>query len=1095
LVFHEGRLVRGLWDAFPVNPGHALLVTRRHVETWFDASPEERAELSEATVLAHRRILERFPADGFNVGLNAGAAAGQTVPHLHLHVIPRQHGDVPDPRGGVRHVIPKEGNYLALGKECRPAPSSSVLTRGEADPLLPALKRDIDAANDVDIAVAFTMSSGVERILLHLRDVVARGGTLRLLTGDYLDVTDPDALRRLMDLAQELPAERVQLRIFQSGGQVSFHPKTYICRSSQHGVAYVGSSNLSRTALEDGIEWNYRIVTSRDQAGFAEVTRAFEALWSHPATRALDAEWVDGYQARRRSVGPVKELDTAPEAPEPPPPPNEVQERALTALEQTREAGNRAGLVVLATGLGKTWLSAFDSDRPEFRRVLFVAHREEILSQALQTFRRIRPQSHLGRYDGSEKMPDAEVLFASIQTLGKQAHLERFAPDAFDYIVVDEFHHASARTYRRMLEHFTPKFLLGLTATPERTDGGDLLQLCGENLVFRCDLVEGVRRELLCPFHYFGVPDLVDYRNIPWRNTRFDEEALTQAVATQARAENAFEQWKQRGGARTLAFCASQRHADFMAQYFEERGVRCAAVHSGATSAPRASSIEQLGSGELQVLFAVDMFNEGVDVPAVDTVMMLRPTESAILFLQQLGRGLRRSEGKERLVVIDYIGNHRTFLLKPRTLLQLPAGNDRELSAALERVQQGEWELPPGCEVTYELEAFDLLSSLMRLPKDDDALKAYYEDFRERHGERPTAAEAYHDGYAPRSARKVYGSWLGFVRAMGDLSPAQLAARESAGAFLEALESTPMTKSYKMLVLQAMLNLDAFPGHVELDALVQEVERLAQRTAALRADLGAALESRSALRSLLVKHPLDAWSGGKGTGDSGYFASTDGVFRFLPQVPQHVRGEFQELVRELADWRLAEYLSREGAERTAQGGFVAKVIQSGGKSPILMLPDRGSQSGIPEGWTPVAINGERYDANFVKIALNVVRKPDSEQNELPAILRTWFGPDAGRPGTSFLVACEPTNTGYQLAPAKAAAPVTLERWRAYSREQIPPLFGLTFSEAIWNQGFIFTEEHLVLLVTLEKGQLGSEFQYADRFLSPDKFQWQSQNRT
>ncbi|MCI0673808.1 MAG: DEAD/DEAH box helicase family protein, partial [Myxococcaceae bacterium] len=393
----------------------------------------------------------------------------------------------------------------------------------------------------------------MERILPHLRDVVARGGTLRLLTGDYLDVTDPDALRRLMDLAQELPAERVQLRIFQSGGQVSFHPKTYICRSSQHGVAYVGSSNLSRTALEDGVEWNYRIVTSRDQAGFAEVTRAFEALWSHPATRALDAEWVDGYQARRRSVGPVKELDTAPEAPEPPPPPNEVQERALTALEQTREAGNRAGLVVLATGLGKTWLSAFDSDRPEFRRVLFVAHREEILSQALQTFRRIRPQSHLGRYDGSEKMPDAEVLFASIQTLGKQAHLERFAPDAFDYIVVDEFHHASARTYRRLLEHFTPKFLLGLTATPERTDGGDLLQLCGENLVLRCDLVEGVRRELLCPFHYFGVPDLVDYRNIPWRNTRFDEEALTQAVATQARAENAFEQWKQRGGARTLA--------------------------------------------------------------------------------------------------------------------------------------------------------------------------------------------------------------------------------------------------------------------------------------------------------------------------------------------------------------------------------------------------------------------------------------------------------------------------------------------------------------------------------------------------------------
>ena len=355
---------------------------------------------------------------------------------------------------------------------------------------------------------------------------------------------------------------------------------------------------------------------------------------------------------------------------------------ALSALEETRAAGNKAGLVVLATGLGKTWLSAFDTNRPEFRRVLFVAHREEILTQALDTFRRMRPEARLGSLHGRDQGPDAEVVFASIQTLSRREHLERFSPDAFDYVVVDEFHHAAAATYRKLIAHFRPKFLLGLTATPERSDGGDLLALCQQNLVYRCDLVEGVRKELLAPFHYFGVPDEVDYTNIPWRSTRFDEEALTTAVATQRRAENALEQFRKRAARRALGFCVSQRHADFMAAFFNERGLRAVAVHSGPTSAPRAASLEQLAAGDLDIVFAVDMFNEGVDLPTLDTVMMLRPTESRILWLQQFGRGLRKAAGKERLTVIDYIGNHRVFLLKPQTLFGLALWRSRDIQSA-----------------------------------------------------------------------------------------------------------------------------------------------------------------------------------------------------------------------------------------------------------------------------------------------------------------------------------------------------------------------------------------------------------------------------
>ncbi len=388
---------------------------------------------------------------------------------------------------------------------------------------------------------------------------------------------------------------------------------------------------------------------------------------------------------------------------------------------------------------GKTWLSAFDSNRPEFQRILFVAHREEILAQSLDTFRKIRPEARLGNYTGKERQPEADVLFASIQTLGRANHLRVFDRNEFDYIVVDEFHHAAATTCRRLIDYFEPKFLLGLTATPERTDGGDLLALCGENLVYRCDLAEGIRRAYLSPFHYFGVPDEVDYENIPWRSGRFKIDELTRAVATQARAENAFEQHRTRAGTRTLAFCCSTEHADFMSRFFQDAGLRAVAVHSRETSSPRTKSLEDLEAGKLDVVFSVDMFNEGVDVPHIDTVMMLRPTESRILWLQQLGRGLRLAKGKTHLNVIDYIGNHRTFLLQAQVLFDLGSG-DAEIAQALRSLEEGKPELPPGCEVTYDLEAVDILKVFSGPPRPMPS--------------RPTTRTSGRDGaFAPRRAR------------------------------------------------------------------------------------------------------------------------------------------------------------------------------------------------------------------------------------------------------------------------------------------------------------------------------------------------------
>ena len=279
----------------------------------------------------------------------------------------------------------------------------------------------------------------------------------------------------------------------------------------------------------------------------------------------------------------------------------------------------------------------------------------------MQVFRRIRPTARIGRLAGEQRETSADLVFASVPTLGRIPHLSRFRPDDFDYIIIDEFHHAAAGTYRRVIDYFQPKFLLGLTATPDRTDGADLLTLCQENLVFEANIRDGIEGGQLCPFHYFGVADDIDYNNIPWRNAQFDITELTAAIATEARARNSLEQLRKHGGRRCIAFCCSQRHADFMAEFFIREGLRAAAVHSGPNSAPRATSLEKLRDGELDVVFAVDMFNEGVDVPSIDTVLMLRPTKFTIIWLQQLGRGLRISDDKERLIVIDYIGNHRAF--------------------------------------------------------------------------------------------------------------------------------------------------------------------------------------------------------------------------------------------------------------------------------------------------------------------------------------------------------------------------------------------------------------------------------------------------
>ena len=317
--------------------------------------------------------------------------------------------------------------------------------------------------------------------------------------------------------------------------------------------------------------------------------------------------------------------------------------------------------------------------------------------------------------------------------------------------------------------------------------------------MFEAGIQEGIANRRLCPFHYFGVPDDIDYSNIPWRSAKFDPEALEAAVATEIRARNALEQLQAKGGRRCIGFCCSQRHADFMAAFFVREGLRAVAVHAGANSAPRTTSLKQLADGEIDVIFAVDMFNEGVDVPAIDTVMMLRPTESTVIWMQQLGRGLRVSGDKERLVVIDYIGNHRAFLMKLRALAVLmnrEAASKGRLREILEEILGATISLPPGCEITYDLAAVDILQHLLRPAGTETALESFYRDFEDRHGVRPNAVEILHAGLNPRSNGE--GSWLGFVDRMGGFSSEEHAAFAEARDFLVAIEKTEATRSTKL---------------------------------------------------------------------------------------------------------------------------------------------------------------------------------------------------------------------------------------------------------------------------------------------------------
>jgi superfamily II DNA or RNA helicase/diadenosine tetraphosphate (Ap4A) HIT family hydrolase len=984
-------------DAFPVSPGHSLVITKRRIGTWWDATEAERHDVMALVDIVKARLDAELQPDGYNIGFNAGEAAGQTVAHFHLHVIPRFSGDVPDPRGGVRHTIPGRGNYL---------PNAGTLLVDNRTQTVAEVVRECigDRRFDrADFVVSFVMLSGVRLIALDLEDALERGLRARLLTTDYLQTTEPDALARLLDFV-ETYEDALSVRVF-SDSTTSFHPKGYLFWSSETAAALslVGSSNLSRSGIQEGFEWNLA------SGPALQLVSEFEALWNHARSRRLTHEWLRDYRARPRRqllIEEQAEAELEEAEPEPVVMPRAIQEEALVALKGSRQTGEGRGLVVLATGLGKTWLAAFHVREVQAQRVLFVAHRDEILRQSRDVFRMVIPGCDAGMFTGDERVPDAEFLFAAVQSLGRNLHL--WTPEHFDIIIIDEFHHAAAPTYRRIIEHFEPDFFLGMTATPERLDGADLLALCNDNLVFECGLAEGIDRRELCPFRYWAEKDVADFAHIPWRNGRFDPEELARAVETVERAQQEFDAWQRRKGQRTLGFCSSVTHADFMADFFTGRGVRAKAVHSGPTSAARRLALQQLAAAEVDVIFSVDLFNEGVDVPEVDTVLMLRPTDSPVVFLQQLGRGLRTFTGKDHLTVIDFIGNHRSFLVKPRTLLSLAGDGSSSTAKVIKAMETGDFGLPEGCSVSYDLESVELLRELTKREQ-GSALVRFCRAYTSEEGRRPTAVQAWRAGFNPGSFKGL--GWFSGLADLGLLGETELHVIEQLGDLLAAIEKENITKSYKLVTLEAFLELGGLAAGVRLAELADRSRYIMRNNPRLVGDAATHLnESDDQWHDYWRKWPIAAWTGElrESTGTA-LFEVADDRLRLRRTVPTDSRPVVDGLLRELLDYRLCRYLDSTEAR---SGEWRLRVGQTEGR-PLVWL-DRPRNLGIPEGEAELRIEGLSYIGLFRKIALNKVHELSSEENALPKILHKWFGPDAGAPGSANYVVVRQIDNAWEM---------------------------------------------------------------------------------
>lgn len=588
-----------------------------------------------------------------------------------------------------------------------PLADAALLTNGRGEPALNTeIAKELETCDAADLLCAFVQWSGLRVLEAALTERANRGVPLRVITSTYLGATER---RALDELVRRFGA---QVKINYEARSTRLHAKAWrFHRATGYDTAYVGSSNLSRSALISGLEWNVRLSAVTTPTLLEKFSATFETYWDDPAFELYDPD-ADGDRLddALAEAGSPRTASTSISISGLRVHPYPHQREILERLDTERKVHDRhRNLVVAATGTGKTVIAALDYQRllAEAKRdlsLLFVAHRKEILHQSLRTYREVLADGSFGELYVDGARPERwRHVFASIQSLSSYG-VERLPPTAFDVIAIDEFHHAEAATYRRLLDHVAPKELLGLTATPERADGRDVREFFGGRTAAELRLWDALAADLLCPFHYFGVADDVSLEEVAWKRGTYDVEGLERLyTGNDTRAAKILREVRDKVTdplrMRALGFCVSVRHAQYMARVFREAGIPALAVSGETPAKERDQALRALRNRDVNVLFAVDLFNEGLDVPDVDTILMLRPTQSATVFLQQLGRGLRRAPDKAVLTVLDFIGQHRREFRFDLLYRAITGVSRRRL---LEQVEEGFPYLPSGCALVLD---------------------------------------------------------------------------------------------------------------------------------------------------------------------------------------------------------------------------------------------------------------------------------------------------------------------------------------------------------------------------------------------------------